>query len=96
MGIIRGSLRSCGWFKSAGVEEGPCEVVGRRWGERTGASTVRWLLLRYSASTGIEKRMELRPAAITGSMLARSWSNMKAWGSYRGLERGIKQGTIDP
>ena len=57
---------------------------------------MRWLLLRYSASTGIEKRMELRPAAITGSMLARSWSNMKAWGSYRGLEIGIKQGTFDP
>lgn len=29
-------------------------------------------VLRYSESTGIENRMELRPAAITGNMLFNS------------------------
>ena len=51
-----------------------------------GMSTERAGVLRYSTSTGMEKIMEESPAAITGSMLLRSWSRMNALSVYSSLE----------
>ena len=55
-----------------------------------GTSTERAGVLRYSASTGMEKMMEDSPAAITGSMLLRSWSRMNALSVYSSLDTDIR------
>ncbi len=74
--------KSCGNLsRMVGVVRGGACSVGLNFGTTAGTSMFRREELRYSASTRMEKRMEPRPAAMTGSMLDRSSSRRKAWES---------------